>query len=104
MVDTIKKIGGGWVVKDAKPWLDRFIGKLASVSTTAWIVSCFFLAHGMVSSQDWTWITLVFIFNRMVAGKESLIELVKAWRGGGTNYTSQTFMGQTEFKAKNQGD
>jgi hypothetical protein len=59
-----------------KNFLDKQTEKLVSRKFLVWLASCAFLGGGMLTSEDWVAISLVYI------GSQGLIDAALQWKHG----------------------
>lgn len=57
-------------------FLDRQTEKVISRKFLAWLASCGFLGFGVLTSEDWVAVTLVYI------GSQGLIDAALQWKHG----------------------
>ena len=59
-----------------KNFLDKQTEKVISRKFLAWLASCAFLGGGMLTSEDWVAVTLIYI------GSQGLIDAALQWKHG----------------------
>ena len=57
--------------------LDGLMAKIASRKLGAWGTATALALHGVVTSEDWVAVTLVYI------GSQAAVDLAKTWKHGG---------------------
>ena len=57
-------------------WFDKNVEKVISRKFLAWLVSCGFIGAGVLSSEDFTAITLMYV------GSQGLIDAAVQWKHG----------------------
>lgn len=64
------------IMRKVASFLDRQTEKVISRKFLAWLASCGFLGLGVLTSEDWVAVTLVYI------GSQGLIDAALQWKHG----------------------
>jgi len=56
--------------------IDKVLDKIASRKLIAWGTATALALHGVVTSEDWVAVTVIYI------GSQAAVDLAKAWRHG----------------------
>ncbi len=59
-----------------KAFMDKHVERFISRKFLAWITACGLAGYGVVTSDDWVAVTLVYI------GSQALVDLATAWKHG----------------------